>query len=244
MGSSTNWIRLSAADLKTFDDNQRKIVLTAMERGGLGRISSKGHALIRNKDGAQFTVSSNSNRMGMVRATSQLNRYFPVEPMELPTVTLDGLDSNGHQPPGHQPPPDFEENLAEALGTEPRFECPALDCDRSFATLQGLRMHNTRTHLKKGVQAGDKKASKEEPTPVVETPVPETPAPDEADLMEKLIAEQSAKLQAIHKILGEDERIGKLEAEVAGLREEVRDLRTERDELQAKLDLVKEAFGA
>lgn len=51
------YTKLTAADLRGFDREAKKLVLWAMEQGATGKVSSKGHAILRGPDGRTASVS-------------------------------------------------------------------------------------------------------------------------------------------------------------------------------------------
>lgn len=56
---SSAFRRLTRADLATFDREAKDLILKAMEVGCLGRVSAKGHAILRNNTGGTTSVPRN-----------------------------------------------------------------------------------------------------------------------------------------------------------------------------------------
>lgn len=56
---SSAFRRLTRGDLTTFDGEAKELILKAMERGCVGRVSSRGHAILRNNTGGSASVPRN-----------------------------------------------------------------------------------------------------------------------------------------------------------------------------------------
>lgn len=113
---STGWKTLTRRDLTTFDTFATDAVLTAMQLGGIGRIGSNGHVVIRGKHGRTMSVSRDTsapNTQGNVMA--DLKRTFPE------------LRNNGT-------------NTKDTAVTT-MVLCPAKGCDEKFPTLGAANTH-------------------------------------------------------------------------------------------------------
>jgi hypothetical protein len=75
---SAGWRVLTRRDLNAFDDDATAAVLLAMERGGVGRISKNGHAILRAPDGQTMSVTRSSMKSKQVVAL-KVRRLFPEE---------------------------------------------------------------------------------------------------------------------------------------------------------------------
>ena len=73
----TDWRQLGRPDLTTFDDTMTGIVMEYMDLGWLGKMSKKGHAILRAPDGKDTTsVSRSGGRGGSgTRARADLERW-------------------------------------------------------------------------------------------------------------------------------------------------------------------------
>lgn len=60
------WTRLTRRDLAGFDDDAVKAIQYATERGALGKISNRGHVMLRNRDGQIMAVTRNSTKSKQV----------------------------------------------------------------------------------------------------------------------------------------------------------------------------------
>ena len=52
--------KLTKKDLRGFDDDAQAVILAAMDRGATGRVSRRGHCLLRNSSGDSMSVTSDS----------------------------------------------------------------------------------------------------------------------------------------------------------------------------------------
>lgn len=241
-GRVTGYHTLTRQELKGFDRTARDIILKAMERGGTGRVSSRGHAILRAPNGQTMAVSRVLRRdnRGMQNTLAEYRRNFCAD---LDTAEACASETvltpppppvvESEAPTAPEPVPDVKEPVVPKRNT---IECPAHGCDEKFATPedavahaneahyacracafwstapQGLSSHRRIVH--EGARPGRKKAMEEAP---VQQGV-EDPAVTLAKVREALgasprEAELTEELEAARR------RIGELEAKLALLRE-------------------------
>jgi hypothetical protein len=124
MGSPSGFRRLTRVDLKGFSRQSQNLVLMAMERGGVGRVSNRGHAILRSPSGSTMSVSrAFSNNRGMKNCEAQFMRVFGDLPQE------DTRGSLALVPDLHPLVPSEE---------HPMLECPVASCPAEFVT-EGAR---------------------------------------------------------------------------------------------------------
>lgn len=129
------WKRLFRTDLKTFDDRATELVLAAMDRGAMGRISSKGHAILRGPDGQTMSVSRNtgSGNRGRQNMEAEFVRIFgPLEVRALPRAVGDSVS--------------IEHPLVPTRETV-MIACPLDSCDAEFVTEGARYTHVQREHF-------------------------------------------------------------------------------------------------
>lgn len=145
-GGGTKWKKLGRGDLTKFDDVATKAVLTAMERGGIGRVSARGHATIRAEGGGTMSVSGNTSAPHAVQnIQADLKRLFPEPAPKDPTMNGDTrpaftdatfalpqatINGNGR-------------STMEPDELEKLLPCPAKGCDKEFVT-EGARYAHVR----------------------------------------------------------------------------------------------------
>lgn len=143
---SERWHRLTRRDLTSFDDHATSTVLAAMERGGVGRISTKGHAILRNpKTGETMGVAPSSNKSKQVIAI-RLRKLFPEsdttpdESASTRTIPAprEPINNNTHAQVSAQ-------DQAEA--TEPTLSCTNKRCDAVFVTEGARYSHVNSKHV-------------------------------------------------------------------------------------------------
>jgi hypothetical protein len=147
----TRWKKLTRGDLTHFDDIGRDAILTAMERGGIGRVSGRGHATIRGAAGGTMSVTRNTNGRVADNIRSDLQRLFP-ESTQNGTPTKDK---------GQQMQNDSITDRAEQIYRDPMDDgptqvappaedalrpCPAKGCDKEFYSTLALNTHIETDH--------------------------------------------------------------------------------------------------
>lgn len=74
----TQYSKLTKADLRGFDAESTKLILWAIEQGATGKVSNKGHAILRGPDGRTTAVPrlmKNRNRADR-NSRAQVARLF------------------------------------------------------------------------------------------------------------------------------------------------------------------------
>lgn len=131
MNKGTRWKKLTRNDLTTFDDFATDAVLTAMARGGIGRVSGRGHVTIRASEGRTMSVTRNTNAPHTKQnIQADLRRLFP---------EINGTPHNEESRimPDLTILPQTDGALAVA-DEEPFLTCPVTKCDKVFVT-EGAR---------------------------------------------------------------------------------------------------------
>lgn len=248
---STGWKTLNRDDLKSFDDHQTKAVLYAMSKGGVGRVSNNGHAIIRNQQGQTMSVSRSAGGRRKPNVANDLVRLFgaPIED-EGRRSKATGSSSSV------TPTPDVEPYAAT-------LECPASACPAVFATEGARYAHVQQKHphtcdecgaafaTSKG-RSGHRRIVHEGARPATgnrgRRPKPVESTPDVSTVEEPEVAgidttptrwapvHPAEFMATVRKMLGEDPRVAELSAKVDALTRE-------RDDARAQLGLVKEAMG-
>lgn len=72
------WGRLTKKDLRGFDDDAQAAILAAVARGARGRVSRRGHAILRNSTGDSMSVTPDSFQSSKV-VRLNLEKLFPEE---------------------------------------------------------------------------------------------------------------------------------------------------------------------
>lgn len=147
----TPWKKLTRADLQgCFDDIGTKVILTAMDRGGTGRISNRGHATIRHPDGVRtMSVTRDSSSRKAKNMWGDLQRLFPEEPATTPTSAVNNKENSTMHEDLRRPPFTGIELPAATTGNDSLLTpvegqlmpCPAKRCEREFATDGALYTH-------------------------------------------------------------------------------------------------------
>lgn len=256
---STGWRTLTRTDLKTFDDHMTKAVLYAMENGGVGRISARGHAIIRNTSGQTMSVSRSAGGNRKANAAADLCRLFgaPVDNDQPPTIDK-RAHANGVAVTSGSGAPD-----------EPTLECPLAVCDAVFVT-EGARYSHIETQHHKCTEPGcdyvsasrrgvaphrriaheghkpwksrtDVKAKEGRAT---RKPTKATTASTDTTHTAPTSngGTDDDTLNAIRKLLGDDPRVAQLQQLVNQQSANIDALVRQRDDLQAQLALVREAL--
>src|SRR6188768_2835724 len=93
--STTIWRPLTRADLTTFDTFMTDIVMEYTSLGWMGKMSTKGHAVLRAPDGVTTTSVSRSSNRGSsgTRARDELNRWKNGQPGSSFGISPSGYDA-------------------------------------------------------------------------------------------------------------------------------------------------------
>lgn len=147
----TTWKKLTRADLRKFDDIATNAILTAMDAGGVGRMNTNGHVVIRGQNGLTMSVTQNTS-MPRVKQNieADLRRVFPqlskkkdmtqsaVTPtftdIELPQATT----SNGNRTVN------TVTSIQSVSADDKMLPCAAKGCEKEFVTY-GARLTHMRT---------------------------------------------------------------------------------------------------
>lgn len=232
MGAVT-WKQLGQPDLRTFDDTAKKLVLKAMELGGTGRISSKGHAILRSPSGQTLSVARSLGRGNRSRqnTVAAFNRAFG--PFEEDCEVSDSVPENTRSlSVVHDEP-------SNGVGDEePTLECPADGCEAVFVTEGGRYTHVTEKH-DRCTEPGCMFVAKNKTGRMAhERAVHQGFAARKGTgRTQKMEAALRAVVEALPpEYLPANERVAELEKENEALRKQVEDL-------EAKIALIKEGLG-
>lgn len=263
-----HWGKLSREDLRAFDDDQTKAVLYAMDHGGVGRISSSGHAIIRNETGETMSVSRSSAGRRRLNVARDLVRLFGAEEEPQASAVVQGAFE--------REPVRATSSVSVAAGggggtqtlEQPTIACPAKGCTATFVTegaryvhvneqhhkcpedgcdfvgrvAQSLILHKVRKHT--DIDPNDPKYRKKRAAQAVQSEAEgsEQVPYDQGGLPKPVEVATSPTLEANNKLLMIRELLGE-DPRVAQLEQQVQDLLRERDDLKAQLSLVREALG-
>lgn len=250
---STGWRVLTRQDLKAFDDDQTKAVLYAMDNGGIGRISAKGHAIIRNTTGQTMSVSRNGAARTKQNTAADLCRLFGAPVDDVPARQPRAL---------HAAPPQPE----TASTDEATLACPANGCEATFVTEGARYSHVERNHPHRCDRPGCGFATDSSRGLVTHRRIvhegwaprrgvkdtkprrrrtdqqPQQPAEDPKPVPPVRTGQDAETLQAIRELLGQDPRIAQLQERVTQQQQTIDALVRERDDALAQLALVREAL--
>lgn len=242
--------RLTRADLVTFDQEAKDLILEAMSIGCVGRVSSKGHAILRNNAGGSTSVPRNltSPNRSAQNARADMKRLIadhrpdpgpqqrvPCHPrrmtvaeafVEHPTPFSRWFDAlPGGLPADQQLDVSFDE------AGEPSFAAVAAKEPAQAGAPTPRRGGHLKIAPEPGQEAEDAMTAEAHPT---------GPAPDQAPTDDS----PDAVLARVREALGEDPRIAKLRRRVAELETELSAEKQRADEAQSRLGLIQEAFHA
>jgi membrane-bound lytic murein transglycosylase B len=195
--------RLTRADITGgFSDTSIELILLAMEHGGLGRMSSKGHCIIRNSAGQTTALSRNTGnghkRTG--NAAQDIKRLFP-EIAEIPEPEVVEADDKMCAKCKHRKPKtEFGKNRSAKDG----LQSYCAEC---------MKIASKQSYERKKLR--DAAETSESPSPEVVAPTP-PPVPEEPlsaweavqravsaemhEEIERLKAENARLLRALKKV--------------------------------------------
>lgn len=233
----TMFRRLTRADLITFDREAKDLILEAMDVGCLGRISSKGHCILRNNAGGSTSIPRNMSspnrtaqnaRADMKRLFAAhgntFSRWFDDLPGGLPADQLLEISFNETDEPFFNAVP------AQDLEPEPGPTSPEP---------QPLRRTLRSSHLRIAPEPGQ-----EAEADMSAQPEDQDPNSEQIPVPHSTIKSPEEVLASIRDALGEDPRVAVLERRVTELKKALAKETERADEAQSRLGLIKEAFHA
>lgn len=161
MKKGTGWKKLTRSDLTTFDNDATEAVLLAMARGGIGRITTQGHAFIRAPEGrGSMSVSRDTSAPNCKKNVEvRLNKLFP------PPDKVETKEVQMQTTPAFVAPPAIDAlkgalklkapniklpTATSSNGSSPDDDlipCPAEGCGKEFATEGALYRHMNDDHV-------------------------------------------------------------------------------------------------
>lgn len=269
MSKLDTWRKLTRDDLRGWlDDDQTKLVLYAMEAGGVGRVSRNGHIILRNDRGQTMSVGRNGHKRTKQNTAAELVRLFgaPVEKAQA------RAEARAARPRSQgslalAPEPDADETLmpcpahkCEAtfvtegaryahIAAKHPYKCPVEGCGFACDTPQGISMHRRIVHEgwrpggKDGARAKRRKQKAPAPAADVNTPAPE-PAPADAPPAAQADPDPAAGGAST----GDADMVRRMrellgaDPRIAELEARVEELTRERDDARTQLALVREAL--
>lgn len=241
--SSNGYHALGRRDLGGFNEEAIAIITAATNLGATGRVSNRGHAIIRGPNGQTMSVSKDPTKAnrGLQNQLSDFRRIFGMEPSEALKRKEGPVPTTA---------------IPQQQGVKPSLiRCEAKGCNQTFVTEGARYSHVQRDHVpcrvpgcqfpavdKRGEAAHYRMHHKGEAA----TQRQGKPAKKEVEVTpavtETRTTELEKQLSRIRDVLGPDPRVKDLQArlEECHARNEV--LKKELGELQAKLKLMKEAL--
>lgn len=139
MANGTGYKRLQRGDLRTFDGRAVELILGAMARGGEGRISSKGHAILRSPNGQTMSVSRNTatGNRSYRNMQADYQRCFGNLPV---------LDERTDGALALVPDPEPDEHPLVPRQGRQLLECPVESCEAEFVTEGARYSHVHKEH--------------------------------------------------------------------------------------------------
>lgn len=222
MSARATWGHLGNGDLRAFDDLGKELIRLAMERGGEGRVSSKGHVILRSPSGATMAVARNlkSGNRGAQNARSQFVKVFGP------------LDESPEWAQVPAPEKEPEPELVPVGSGEPTLTCPVSTCDAVFVTEGARYSHCEKVHHKCAQPGCGFVGKSAQSIRAHVRIVHEGFRPAKGTSKVRKVTDT---LDQIRELLGEDPRIKELEAQVARLEKA-------NDELRKQLAKIKEAL--
>lgn len=232
---TTEWTTLTRKDLSGVHPTMAEIVIEAMNRGGVGRISSKGHAILRAPESnGTMSVPPKVNRgRTLPNCQADFNRLFGGTPLlekkEVPRTAVAAALVEAAKTIKTTPSVMVK---CEVTGCDREFPtagalyghvqknhhpCPEPGCTRAFTSAQGASLHLRRAH--KGFTPERKSSVKQETKT-------ENSSSDEV----RLLAE-------VRNLLGitNDDRVAELEKELDEAKARIK-------KLESKLSVLRDAL--
>jgi hypothetical protein len=241
IASGSGYRQLTRADLTTFDREATDLILQAMKIGCLGRISSKGHAILRNNAGGTTSIPRNltSQNRAAQNARADMRKFLARHRHEQPDERMLRIPEPVRRTTVTKAFSQYGADFARWLDTQPgglpadaviEVEIP----DDGTPRFQVVSLPPT------AQRTPDHTASRTETTVSSKPPVQTTPDP--APLEVDITADEV--LQRIREVLGTDPQVAALQVRIAEL-EELLSAESERaDSAVARLERIQQAFNA
>ncbi|MFF1880238.1 hypothetical protein ACFVVC_02050 [Pseudarthrobacter sp. NPDC058196] len=259
--------RLTRADLVTFDREATDLVLEAMQAGCVGRVSSRGHAILRNNAGGSVAVPRNmtspnrtaqnaradvkrlltGHRSGDTASTAdrtprgRAQMTVAAAFVQHPSAFSRWFDA---QPQGLPADQLIEVSFEEAC--EPVFQAVPFDVPAQLIAREPdkpepatVRRTHRRGHLMIAPEPGQEVEDDMTAQAREEAPF-QAHAPDPAPEE----ASPEAVLERVRSALGEDPRVAALKLRISTLEAELADQTRRADDAEVRLGLIREAFHA
>lgn len=129
---SLSWGRLNRGDLRDFDDIATNVVLYAMDHGGSGRLSRRGHVILRAPAGGTMSVPKRGTKSQQT-LESTVRKLFGDEPTESSTTQSISADEQ-------------IQRIQETLAANPQLSCTVPNCEAVFVTQGAWYSHLHEKH--------------------------------------------------------------------------------------------------
>lgn len=238
--------RLTNHDLLGFDQIATDLVLDAIAQGCTGRVSAKGHCILRNNTGDTASVPRNmtSPNRASQNAKAQVRRLLATH-HPIGETDQDTLDTSSAAPrrmsiaqafTDHSGPfSSWFDEQADGLPGDAEIEVSfGQDGTPAFRRIPPAADSQTLTPP----EPEERPAREEEPNAPMNNRYETSSSPSEKEADHPAIV-----LQRVREALGTDPRVAELEAENQGLRAELEQQRGRADEAEGRIALLKEALG-
>lgn len=236
MVTSPSWRVLTRGELKPFDTVAQDIILAAMNKGAKGRISTKGHVILRSPKGGTMAVSRNTSAGNRTAANcrADFKRLFA----DLPDVEPD-LPAGQEEETRTDVDASFEifnaRPPADAL--HPTINCSVEDCEAVFVT-EGARYSHVQKVHHKCPEPGCDYIGKSNNGLAAHTRIrhgTNRPWEVRSQKAASMRASDAKTLAAIRELLGTDPQVAELEKALKAERAKVKELETKLGKLREAL---------
>lgn len=221
MATAFAFKRLTRSEIPAgFSPHGKDLIMMAMEAGGLARISSKGHVIIRNEAGQTTAMSQNTGnghkRIG--NAAADIKRLFPkLEVEEEKETSVD--EKMCSKCKEHKPRSEYHVNLRHKDGLQSWCkDCTKIASRESYERKKAREEAKAKTPVQHGVELAE--AARDRRETASPAPTAQLPQPQAASAWEAIQQMVSAELHA-----------------------EVSQLREENARLRGLIAAAKEALG-
>ncbi|MFC4048351.1 hypothetical protein ACFOY4_01535 [Actinomadura syzygii] len=218
--------RLTSKDLTVFDQRAKELILDAIAQGCTGRISSRGHCILRNNSNETASVPPNmsSRNRSSQNVSAQVRRLLAAHRPARNDASASTVAAGRPE----------RITVARAFADHGVAFSSWLDeraCDLPADAVIDVRLDETGQTVFEYTAA---------PPETLEIAPMNSTARADAELPR---TEDSATLRRIREALGEDPRIAELSTRVEGLQAELDREKRRADEAEARIALLKEALG-
>lgn len=267
ISTGSGYHRLTREELRAFDREAKDMILDAMEAGCLGRVSSKGHVILRNNTGGTASVPRNlssANRAGQ-NARADMRKLLAQHRKEIPAEEISlRIPTETRKTTVHAALSQFGAPFVRWLDSQPgglpaEAEIEAEVTNDGTASFSVISIPKP-TPVEKSDSVEASASAPVQPAPVAATPTtktekpvtavrsvktrPKNPTPAPSPTASTSTTSAEDTLRRIRDVLGDDPQVLELKTQVIELEAQLAAASQRADAAQERIDRILQALSA